>query len=538
MKMIPPTYDPSVTSSGERAFFEDVSASGLAGVCLHSLRLARHPDLPVSETDFVIVTPDGLLVAEVKSGGVKCDESGVWKYSGRQGTFTDNRGPLAQAESAQWALRSRLEDLVGGDVLAQVATGWAAVFPQCPFNEKSVEWEQWQIYDQRNRGAQSTTQWIRTCQRNWRSRLGKAEISALVIDQLAAAMRPSFQVLPTLASSSRDVTARCEELTSEQLRRLELIDHEARLLITGGAGTGKTLLALEAARQSSAEGIETVLMVPTENLRLHLSRQPQLEAVRVVTEGPRGPDVRPAELLIVDEGQDLLDFEGLDTISDWVVGGLERGRWRIFLDDNTQAALVGRFDVDAYELLKGAAVVSPRLIRNCRNTSQVVDHVQMLTGADLGIPTVAEGPGVTIESVSSPAAGASLLGAHLKRLRKDGVDDSDIVILSPDPEQSCVTLLKPGIAARVKRLDVNTFRSASREGIVLASPVEFKGLESSFVCIVDLHQFDDHVRTRDELYVAMTRARASLWMAVDEELTDTVAAAVRRNLKVSPGSRA
>jgi hypothetical protein len=531
MQMIPPTYDPSITSLGERAFFEDLSASDLQGVCFHSLRLARHPDLPVSETDFVMVTPDGLLVAEVKSGGVTCDETGVWRYRGRKGIVEDNRGPVAQAESAQWALRSRLADLVGADVVAQVATGWAAVFPQCDFDEKSVEWEDWQVSDQRNRGPKRTADWVRRCQREWRTRLGKAQISASVSQQLARAMRPSFQVVPTLAARAGEVATSCARLTLEQLQRLEVIDHEDRLLITGGAGTGKTLLALETARQAAARDAHTVLMVPTKNLQLYLSRQPQMDRVRVVAAEERGAGIPQADFLIVDEGQDLLDFAALDMISGWIDGGLEQGRWRIFLDDNTQAALIGRFNADAYALLKAMAVATPRLTRNCRNTSQVVDHVQMLTGADLGIPTVAEGPGVTIEQVASPSAAASLLGAYLKRLRKDGVEDSDIVILSPDPDRSCVKLLKPGIAARVRRLDANVFRSDRREGIVLASPAEFKGLESSFVCVVDLHEFDDDVRTRDELYVAMTRARASLWMAVDEALNDAMSAAIRRNLE-------
>jgi hypothetical protein len=225
----------------------------------------------------------------------------------------------------------------------------------------------------------------------------------------------------------------------------------------------------------------------------------------------------------------VLDFEGLDLMSDWTDGGLEDGRWRIFLDDNTQAALIGRFDPDAYGLLRGLASVAPHLKRNCRNTEQVVDHVQMLTGADIGVPTIADGPGVTLEMVPNAEASSRMLGAHLERLRKDGVPDAEITILSPTPDESCAALLKSTIRARIARLTPSAV-SSERTTIALASPTEFKGLESNFVFLVDVHQFGGDSRVTDELYVAMTRARAALWIAMDERLRADVDNAIRTHL--------
>lgn len=530
VRMIPPTSDPDVTSSGERMFFEFVRDCDLPGVCFHSLRLARHREKPVSEADFVIVGPRGVLVVEVKSGGVTRGDDGRWRYTGRHGVATDPKGPFVQAESAQWALRDRLLELAGRDVVDQLAFGWAVSFPQCRFTARSVEWEDWQIHDARHHGSRLTTKWLDHCLGEWAVKTRKRPAPPSVSRAIEQAMRPHFQVVPSLADSARRVVSQSSVLTDEQLSRLELVEDEPRLVVAGGAGTGKTFLALEIARQHAADGLRTVLMVPSELLATFLRMQPQMDGVVVARTLDRPAHTQRADVLIVDEAQDLMDFEGLDLMSDWVEGGLEDGRWRVFLDDNRQAALLGRFDPEAYELLRGFAKVTPRLRRNCRNTEQVVDHVQMLTGADIGVPTIADGPGVTLEMVANPEAAARMLGAHLDRLRKDGVPDSEITILSPTPGDSCVTLLKPGVRSRVARLSALAGGASGVRPIRLASPTEFKGLESDFVCLIDVRQFGTDERVTDELYVAMTRARASLWIAMDEALRPELDSAIRKHL--------
>ena len=42
--------------------------------------------------------------------------------------------------------------------------------------------------------------------------------------------------------------------------------------------------------------------------------------------------ISPADVLVVDEGQDLLNFEFFDALNRSVKGGLEKGRWRWFMD--------------------------------------------------------------------------------------------------------------------------------------------------------------------------------------------------------------
>lgn len=532
--MTPPTFG-ELTSSGERIFFEAVRNTDIRGTCFHSLRLSKHPTKPVSEADFVLLTDRAVIVVEVKSGGVSCGDDGVWRYEGRTGVTTDTAGPVVQAEKAQWALRDRLTELVGPEIVGQFIFGWAAAFPQCEFTAQSVEWEVWQIFDQRHRGKAATGKWIERCVRQWQSKVPpRSAPTPAALRALKQAIRPQFAVVPTLASLADDVLRDCIRLTSSQAERLELVETAPRLVITGGAGTGKTLLALETARTHAGLGQRTVLMATSPAMAAYLSQQPQIEGVEVVTAGQRPNAVPPADVLVVDEGQDVLDFDGLDMISNWIDGGLENGTWRIFLDDNRQAALLERFDPEAYELILANATLCPRLTRNCRNTTQIVDHVEMLTGADIGSPTVTDGAGVTLEMVADRESAAELLEAQLRHLNQQGVPRGDIAVLTPTPDESCIELLSSGLRKHMRRFDQEAAAEIPTDQTIIATPTEFKGFEASFVFVVDVDDLDGSDRAIDELYVALTRARTFLWVALEDHLEDELRSLVRKHLGANP----
>ena len=60
-----------------------------------------------------------------------------------------------------------------------------------------------------------------------------------------------------------------------------------------------------------------------------------------------------------------------------------------------------------------------------------------------------------------------------------------------------------------------------------ASVEGFKGLESPFVALVDVDRLET-VRDAALVYVGMTRARAGLWIAVNENLRDVLGETIRR----------
>ena len=115
MRMIPDYVSDRTKSAAERRLFPLLAASVLPSPAwgFHSLNISEHDYKLWGELDFVVLSPRGLLVLEVKGGGVAC-EDGVWIYTDRfghahrksEGPF-DRRSPGCSLRSPQGAPRVR-----------------------------------------------------------------------------------------------------------------------------------------------------------------------------------------------------------------------------------------------------------------------------------------------------------------------------------------------------------------------------------------------------------------------------------------------
>jgi Schlafen group 3, DNA/RNA helicase domain len=98
-------------------------------------------------------------------------------------------------------------------------------------------------------------------------------LSPAKIAEIVDKLRGDFEVVPSmkglLADSKRDLI----RLSREQFAVLNfaLNDHNPRIICEGAAGTGKTLIAMEAARRWSAEGKSTLFLCFNDNLQRFLS---------------------------------------------------------------------------------------------------------------------------------------------------------------------------------------------------------------------------------------------------------------------------
>jgi superfamily I DNA/RNA helicase len=142
----------------------------------------------------------------------------------------------------------------------------------------------------------------------------------------------------------------------------------------------------------------------------------------------------------------------------------------------------------------------------------VVTQTQLITGADVGIPRIGHGPQVGYKQWSARHDAAALLDAELKRLRQEDVHASDIVVVSlrDSVQDSAATLSK---SYRTGRLA--TITPSDGYAVPLVTSSDFKGLEAPHVLVVDVDDISDEGQ-RSRLYVAMTRPRISLWLAVSD----------------------
>lgn len=514
MKMIPHVPVKKTDSRAEERVHSLLSVTQIDGaVGMHSLRLHRHRQKVSSEADFVIVTPEAVVVLEVKGGRVR-QAAGKWISIDRDdGEHDIGAGPFVQGETAMYALRDRLTELVGKPTVDAFPFAFGVVTPDCLLATASVEWGSEIVWDEASfRGASDLYKPLQQLVAYWRQRrdvsshlrASEDEIRAVV-----AACRPDFEALPSLGARALTISHDAHRATEDQYRVLDLIGSFDRLAVEGGAGTGKTLLAAEFARRAAEAGDRVLLTCHSPMLAGWL-RSSLPDAVQVVTHSSLSTVDEQVDLLIVDEAQDLMKAEALDALDGVVRGGLDDGRWLILSDPQHQAGVAGEFDPTVYELMTDRAAGRPVPLRtNVRNTAPVLGETHLLTGARVEQAQVQGGGPVLTRFVDSPADEAQLIRSWLKEFRREDVDDGSVTILTPSKNPALLDLLPATDRARIQVLGASASSAWPIGKVSLASISDFKGMENDVIVLADLHELDLEAR-RDLIYVAMTRARAEL----------------------------
>jgi hypothetical protein len=517
MKMLPAELGRESVTSSERRVFQALGRSQLAGTALHSLNLPEHQYKLTGELDFAVVLSELVLVIEVKGGQVS-RQGGVWTYSDRAGHHrTSREGPFLQVESGMYALRERLKQRlpVNGEDLA---FGFLVVTTDVDIPSSTAEWAE-ETYCGRGAFTRDFDTALTRAATYWKSRQrGKLRISKDVHVKLIHELRPDFDRSPLLDARADLLELAYVRLTDEQFDRLDAFSDAPRVVCAGGAGTGKTFLAMEFARRQRALGRSVIYICRSEVLAVYVKRVLKGAGVEV-----RGSSDLPAnvrfDVLVVDEAQDLMNLESVDRLERVVHGGWMDGRWILFMDPNRQAHLYVDYDPDVLDYVRSFSPALARLKHNCRNTQNIAFNTRAITGADMGVASAGAGPHVQTVTVADDAEETARLQDHLRLLREHEVRPEQITIVSlrGDWETSAARNLRQVRKGQLSRLDSTNAAEFPGDSITWASAVDIKGLENRFVCVIDIDaaETDEDI---DLLYVALSRARAGLWMATQPKI--------------------
>jgi hypothetical protein len=491
--------------------------------------LARHPYKRWGEIDFLVIGPLGILALEVKGGRIAHLDDGTWESTNRYGEANRLReSPMRQAETALMALRTWLQEQLPTPLADATSFGWGVVFPDVAFRERSPEWTPETVGDIADfTTPASARRWLLTLMRHWQDRNRRAgPLESAGVAALLTLIRPEFELVPTLATAVRRVVDESNRLTAEQLTLLDAAEGNDRLLVLGGAGTGKTFIAAELARRRSIQfQTHLGLVVPWPSAALpYRGVIPESVEVLVADEEPR----QKVDFMIVDEAQDFVSASGLGYLDSVVDGGLWNGHWAMFLDPNAQAGLRGTFDPEAFDLIEDSHPTRLRLTRNLRSSHEIAAYVTDVTGADLGVPGGGHGPDVRLCLLADEAWFAEETASILRRLRREGAQPGDVVVL---------TWLEPRLVA--ERLDGKPWPTLAATGGQLASddpvvrvadPLDFQGLESAYVVMgpVPARESDLDIA---RAYVAGTRARGHLTFVVSREAAEALTYASSRQTR-------
>lgn len=486
------------------------------------------------ECDFVVAHAQrGMLCIEVKGGAVAWNaETGQWTSRDRFGINHNIKDPVNQARSSKHELLKRLKEIRGFEQ-RWIATRHGVVLPDNVNPGRDLGPDRpLRIFCFADTYSRHLAEWVES--RFVQDTEGNEE--ALGVDGLHALKdllaRP-FQLQMCLGPGLRAEDREIEYLTHQQFHLLEAIAELPRVLITGGAGTGKTVLAGHLAENLAKARKRTLLVCYNRPLAERLSRDAhgvegltvrsfhqlcqsvlaQAGAAAPAESGNRqvyfdeslptaavnclsGATVQKYDAVIVDEGQDFRELWWL--LIDALVK--PEGQLRVFADNNQRVyGDVGR--------LKRELQLAPiPLSWNLRNTKGI--HEAAYRHYE-GRPVQCDGPaGEPPRVVEVPDAGR--IAGEISKLvqsltREHDIAAHDLAVLVPNDgwRQDIAT---GGHLAGLEVTDAVT----RKDGCVVVDTVRrFKGLESLVTVIVA----DADLAANEELaYVAISRARTRTFL--------------------------
>lgn len=232
---------------------------------------------PLGEIDFVVLDPDfGCFVIEVKGGGIEL-EGGTWLSIDRKGRWHHINDPILQARKNMYALIGIIKEIPQfrnrffysgyGVILTDVSSPHRDFGIGAPIQLFGFAGD---LDDPRQYFSRLRSQWLGL----WHSRSpgrGKksaaSKLSARDCALIVQALVPSMILKkPPLGVNIRESKEQIIKLTREQFKLLQYLSQTKKALVSGGAGTGKTMLALEKARLLALQGFETLFTCPNKLL--------------------------------------------------------------------------------------------------------------------------------------------------------------------------------------------------------------------------------------------------------------------------------
>ncbi|CAB5505610.1 hypothetical protein THERMOT_2182 [Bathymodiolus thermophilus thioautotrophic gill symbiont] len=477
-------------------------------LAFHSLNLTKHRYKRFGEADFVILCEYGLFVFEVKGGGVCC-ENDIWQTVDRNRQMHKIQNPFKQAEGALHAINEEIKDTHLFDAL-KISVGYGVIFPDIEFSLKSSEWDFSTICDSQK--FKNFEGFLQKFFEYWHTK--KSNKDKLTVENIKAIgqyLRPNFEVIESLYNQLNKFEEASCQLTQEQYKYLDIAAANKRILCSGGAGTGKTFLAVELSKRLAKENKKVMVVCKSKWLRQYLRTKIVNEFVTVATIKSakitmKRAGIRRYEVLIIDEGQDLFNFDDIACLNSLVKGELKQGEWYIFHDINNQSGLFDAVNKEAFELLKSYPHSNIPLTVNCRNTGPIIKKITSLLAVDIGGSELKNGP--QVREYNDKLKNGERLNLVIAELLNESIPPSSITILSPlCYEESSVSWASEN--HQIIKLDEFSIQSFPVKNISFAEIKNFKGLENEVIVVIDLPKII--TQTNEALYyVAMSRAKGLL----------------------------
>ena len=510
------------------------------------------------ETDFLVCHANkGYLCIEVKGGGIGFDaQTGEWHSIDRNDVKHRIKDPVAQALRAKYSVLSKLNEHPRWAALGirNIVRGHAIFFPDIGQVDGVARPDLPSSLVGTAHDLNEAKAWIDSVFDYWHNEDAHQDLlGQRGLELVRQTFGRSFEVRPLVSSRLREQENARLRLTKDQLRVLDFLRSQRRAAISGGAGTGKTVLAVEKAKRLAGEGFRTLLTCYNRQLADHLGQVCRnVQNLEVMSfhqicyqRVERSKEFSDRDLLkeaqITYPGQDLYDvqypnalafsLEILPEYYDAIVcdeaQDFREEYWlpiELLLSDFETSPLYIFFD-DNQNLYSRASTFPIRgeffsLTTNCRNTNQIHQAAYRFYRGEPVDPPGLDGADLGFIEAPGPDQQAKRIHNHIVELiAKEDVQPEDITVLIVDArgKQGLYHMISQKPLPRPAAWLKESVRGTN--DVLLDTVQRFKGLESSvvFLWVPDAST----LTSSDELlYVGISRAKSLCYVVGDKACRD------------------
>lgn len=515
--MIPrnPSVDEFNDSFGEMEVYEALKKLPDNFYVFHSINWNRPKTRgrEWGEADFTIYdVKRGLLVVEVKSGYIDRID-GEWFQTNTRTQKVDRiKDPMRQAEKSKYCYVELLED--------NNISCWVDCVVWFPTTEDSG------LYNRLPPNYHSDNTFLRADMKDPYSAINRAfnlygvrpnSMNPGLAKKIVEILSPSFCIVPSLSASIAEQNYEFNRLTTEQAYLLDYLEEQQVAAIQGGAGTGKTMIAVEKARRLQLAG-KKVLFLCFNRMLLQFLRDRyrkdltnvffhNLMTLTIYATGhcTGNEDITfylenykdyswDYDAIIIDEGQDISE-EHLMLLS--LIAEETCKIFYVFFD---------RYQlVQQRNNLEWLKSVECRLVltANCRNTRSIaVTSNRVVRSDEVKMRKEVNGIKPNFYFCATKEQALLNLGSIIGKYVANKIDLNRIVILSMKTEDN-------SICSGLNKIKSYTITGTAGDNAILFTTCrKFKGLESDIVILVDVDEntFSDD-QSRRLFYVGASRAK-------------------------------
>ena len=548
--MIPPVIDVNAPS-GEKEIFQllkDTNSKKFKD-CLvfHSLNYPQGTEKNkkqsyefFGESDFVILVPSrGLINIEVKGGKIS-REDGIWYTNNRFGKHKI-KDPFKQATNSLFKIGGYLKTK---DIL--IPQDYLVIFPDCEFDTTGIE-----ISDQNLVSGEINPKLLNTLNNIIENHLieanGRFHPKESDLNQIIKVLRPNFTSNLSSKNLLNQSRKQIDKFTNEQIKILESYNSN-RLIVTGGQGTGKTVIAEEIAKKKLLEG--SVLFISSGRLRneetkirfkdfnnfhcftFHNFINKIIKDI-IKKEIPKElsdkinslkfedrtefflkfisdtilevENLKKYDFLIMDEMQNYCHYDEFYGVFGSIIkGDLKEGKWYFFGDfdyqnlwSNSISDEIKKKNPKLY--LRDLNPETHQLTYNVRNAQQIVVHSPFLSGvAKEKLPSrpfiiKIEGQ-IKHYFENSVKHKIERLEKIIEDLKKQNIDGNEIVILSSNridnqknyiSSSNIANFFKIIDLTQISKFGTDIIKSDEKNCIYFSTSHAFQGMESKIIILTD-----------------------------------------------------